>query len=61
MVLVGKPGEKRPLEHPGINGGIISKWIFKMWDGGGLDWIDPAQTKDSWQALVNAVMNLQVP
>jgi hypothetical protein len=27
----------------------------------GLDWIDLAQDKDSWQALVNAVMNLNVP
>ena len=27
--------------------------------GGGMDWIDPAQTKNRWQALMNAVMNLQ--
>jgi hypothetical protein len=29
--------------------------------GGGMDWIDLAQDIDSWQALANAVMNLQVP
>jgi len=23
----------------------------------GMDWIDPAQNRDKWQALVNAVMN----
>ena len=26
----------------------------------GMDWIDLAQDKDRWRALVNAVMNLQV-
>ena len=28
---------------------------------GGMDWIDLAQNRDRWQAVVNAVMNLQVP
>jgi len=27
----------------------------------GMDWIDVAQDRDRWQALVNAVMNLRVP
>jgi hypothetical protein len=26
-----------------------------------MDWIDPAQDTDKWQAIVNAVMNLRVP
>jgi hypothetical protein len=28
---------------------------------GGMDWIDMAQDRDRWRALVSAVMNLQVP
>ena len=28
---------------------------------GGIDWIDMAQDRDRWRALVSAVMNLQVP
>jgi hypothetical protein len=27
---------------------------------GGMDWIDPAQDRDQWRALVNTVMNLWV-
>jgi hypothetical protein len=28
---------------------------------GGMDWIDLAQARDRWRALVNTAMNLQVP
>jgi hypothetical protein len=28
---------------------------------GGMDWIDLAQDRDQWRALVDTVMNLQVP
>jgi hypothetical protein len=29
--------------------------------GGGMDWIDMAQDRNRWRALVNVVMNLRVP
>jgi hypothetical protein len=29
------------------------------WDG--VDWIDLAQNRDQWRAIVNTVMNLRVP
>ena len=48
------------MEDPGVDWRIILRWIFRKWDGG-LDWIDPAQDRDRWRSLVNAVMNLRVP
>ena len=56
----GNLRERDHLEHPGLGGRIILKWIFKQWDGG-MDWIDLTQDTDRWWALVNAVMNLRVP
>jgi hypothetical protein len=34
---------------------------LKEMGGGGMDWIDLAQDRDKWRALVNTVMNLHVP
>jgi hypothetical protein len=48
------------LGDPGVDGRIILKWISKRWVGG-MDWIELAQDRDRWQALVNAVINLRVP
>jgi hypothetical protein len=28
---------------------------------GGMDWIDMAQDRDQWRALMNMVMNLRIP
>jgi hypothetical protein len=55
-----KLGKRDHLEDQGVYGRIIFRWIFRKWDVG-MDWIDLAQDRDRWRALVNAVMNLQFP
>jgi hypothetical protein len=55
------PEGKRPLGKP------TCRWVdnIKMylreigWDR--MDWIDVAQNRDQWRALVNRVINLRVP
>jgi hypothetical protein len=42
-------------------GGLLLRWIFKKVGFGGIDWIELAQDRDWWRALVNEVMNLLVP
>jgi hypothetical protein len=59
-ILMWRPEGRRPLRNPGVDGRIILKWIFKKWDAG-MDWIDLAQDRDRWRAVVNAVMNFRVP
>ena len=36
------------------------KMILQGWNGGGINWTDLAEERDSWRAIVNAVMNLRV-
>ena len=56
----GEQVERDHLEDQDIGGRMILKPILKKWDGD-LDWIDMAQVRDRWRAVVNAVMNLRVP
>ena len=51
--------ERDHLEDPGLDGSILLSGSsgIGMW---GIDWIDLAQERDRWWALVNAVMNLRV-
>jgi hypothetical protein len=60
-ILVGKSEGKRP------QGRLRRRWVDSIktdlreigWDG--MDWMELAQDRDQWKALVNAVMNLRVP
>jgi len=60
-VMVGKSEGRRPLGRP------RRKWVDNIRldllevGCGYMDWIGPAQDRDSWRTLVSAVMNLGVP
>jgi hypothetical protein len=60
-ILVGKPEGKRPVGRPRRRCVDNIKIDLREigWDG--MDWIDLAQDRDQWRAVVNTVMNLRVP
>ena len=60
-VLVGKPEGKRPAGGPTRTWEDNIKMDLQEVGCEGMDWIDLAQDRDRWQALVNTVMNLRVP
>jgi len=60
-VLVGKPEGKRPIGRPRHRWDDNIKMDIQEVGCGVMDWIDLAQERDRWRALVNAVMNLRVP
>jgi hypothetical protein len=53
--------ERDHLGDPDVDCRIILKWMFRKWDVRGMDWIELAEDRDRWWALVNAIMNLRVP
>ena len=60
-VLVVEPKGKRPLGRARRRWEDNIKMDLQEVVCGGVDWIDVAQDRDRWRALVNAVMNLRVP
>jgi hypothetical protein len=60
-ILVGKPEGMRPLTRPRHRWEDNIKMDFQEVGYGLMDWMELAQDRDSWRALVNAVINLRVP
>jgi hypothetical protein len=60
-VLAKKSEGKGPLGRPRYRMEDNIKMVLQKMGCGGMDWIDLAQERDRWRALVNAVMNLRVP
>jgi hypothetical protein len=59
-ILVGKPEGRRSLGRPRRRWEDNIRMDFSVIVWGGMDWIDLAQNRDRWRALVNTVMNLRV-
>jgi hypothetical protein len=60
-ILVGKPEGKRPLGRPRCWWEDNIKMDLRKIGWYGMDWIDLAQDRDQWRALLNTLMNFQVP
>jgi hypothetical protein len=58
---VGNPERNRPLERPRRRWVVNIIMVIREIVWGGIDWIDLAQDRDQWRAVVNTVMNHRVP
>ena len=58
-VLVGKPEGKRPLGRPKLGWEDNIKMDLQEVECESMDWIELAEDRDRWQALVNAVINFR--
>ena len=60
-VLVGNLRERDHLGEPGVDGRVILSLDLQEVGYRWMDWIELAQDRDKWRALVNAVMNFRIP
>jgi hypothetical protein len=60
-VLVGKPEGKRPLGRPRRRWEDNNKMDFQEVGGACGDWMELAQDRYGWRALVSMVKNLRIP
>ena len=60
-VLMGKPEGRRPLGRPRLRWEDSIRMDLREVGCGCVDWMELAQDRDRWRALVSAVMNLRVP
>ena len=60
-VVVGKPEGKRPSGRPRRRWEENIKMYLQKVSGGCGDWMELAQDRDRWRALMNKVRNLRVP
>jgi hypothetical protein len=58
---MGKPEGKRPVGRPRCRWEDNIKMDLQEVGCGNMHWIEMAQDRGRWRALVNAVMNLRVP
>jgi hypothetical protein len=58
---VGKPEGKKPLGRPRRRWEDNNKKVVGEIGWGDMDWIDLAQDRNQWRALMNRVTNLRVP
>ena len=58
---MGKTDGKRPLGRPKRRWEDNNTMDLQEVGSGYMDWIELAQDRDRWRALVSAVMNLRVP
>ena len=58
---MGKSGGKKPLGRSRLRWDDNIKMGLQEVVCGDMDWIDLAQDRDRWRALVNAAINLRVP